>query len=86
MSKPDYMKYDGRRPEPPYTTEQEATPQADAVQEKELIDELFDRLLNRSSHCMVQDGAGKLHDAVRAKLSDLHALKSALDAALAERK
>lgn len=44
------------------------------------IDELFDRLLNRSSRCMTQDGAGNHHWAVKAKISDLEALRAALQA------
>lgn len=43
------------------------------------IAELFDRLLNRSSHCMVQDGTGAYHDGIKAKRSDIEALRSELE-------
>ena len=33
------------------------------------------RLIDSSSHCMVEDGAGKIHAAVKAKISDLRILE-----------
>lgn len=36
------------------------------------------QIIDRSSHCMVTDGAGQIHDAVKAKLSDLRTLEREL--------
>jgi len=40
----------------------------------EPVAEAVQRIIDRSSHCMVTDGAGAVHSAVKAKISDLLAL------------
>lgn len=44
----------------------------------EMSDELItvQQIIDRSSHCMVQDGTGKWHSAVKAKISDLRQLEN----------